>query len=204
MKSFIEKSAAVLMAASVALTACTKDCNSVKFTEAEKAELLEKAYVFTLPLMLTDATFVKMTNTVDPKPQQSPANQFIHARKLANASSKDVVTPNADTNYSQIMMDLSGDPLVVRLPRTDRFCMAEILDAWSNCIAAPDATTIEGEYGYFVFIGPRYQGTIPARTMTPTVPWIFTSSTTSTMRQLTTGYPPRQASSTFISASTTL
>ena len=48
--------------------------------------------------MLTDTTFVKMTNTVDPKSQQSPANQFIHARKLANASSKDVVTPNGDTN----------------------------------------------------------------------------------------------------------
>ena len=130
-------------------------------TDAEKAKLLERAYVYTLPLMLIDATFIKMTNTVEPKQQQSPANQFIHARRLANASSKDVVTPNADTNYSQIMMDLSGDALVVRLPRTDRFCMAEILDAWSNCIAAPDATTINGDYGLFVFTGPRFQGTIP-------------------------------------------
>lgn len=158
----IVKSVAALMAVSVVVSGCTKEKYSVKLTDAEKAELLEKAYVYTLPLMLVDATYIKMTNTVDPKPQQSPANQFIHARKLANASSKDVVTPNADTNYSQVMMDLSGDPLVVRLPKTDRFCMAEILDAWSNCIAAPDATTIEGEYGDFVFIGPKYKGTIPA------------------------------------------
>ena len=29
---------------------------------------------------------------VDPVPQQAPANHFIHALRLANASSKDVVT----------------------------------------------------------------------------------------------------------------
>ena len=28
--------------------------------------LLERAYVYTLPLMLIDATFIKMTNTVEP------------------------------------------------------------------------------------------------------------------------------------------
>ena len=39
--------------------------------------------------------------------------------------------------------------------------MAEILDAWSNCIAAPDATTITGEYGYWVFTGPSFTGTVP-------------------------------------------
>ena len=31
-----------------------------------ETELLERAYVYTLPLMLIDATFIKMTNTVEP------------------------------------------------------------------------------------------------------------------------------------------
>ena len=140
-----------------------KKTTETPLSDAEKSELLERAYVYALPLMLMDATYVKMTNTVDTVPQQSPANRFIHARKLANAKFKDVVTPNSDTNYSQVMMDLSGDALVVRLPRTDRFCMAEILDAWSNCIAAPDATKIpdDKEYGDFVFVGPSFTGTVP-------------------------------------------
>lgn len=55
-------------------------------TDAEKSELLERACVYILPLMLIDATFIKMTNTVEPKPQQSPANQFIHARHPRRAS----------------------------------------------------------------------------------------------------------------------
>jgi hypothetical protein len=132
-----------------------------ELTDAEKAELLERAYVYTLPLMLMDATYIKMTNVVEPSGQQAPANRLIHARQLANASTKEVVTPNVDTNYTQVMMDLSSDALVLRLPHTDRFCLAQILDAWSNCIAAPVATDIEGEYGYYCFTGPNFTGTVP-------------------------------------------
>ena len=81
-----------------------KKTTETPLSDAEKSELLERAYVYALPLMLMDATYVKMTNTVDTVPQQSPANRFIHARKLANAKFKDVVTPNSDTNYSQVMI----------------------------------------------------------------------------------------------------
>ena len=132
-----------------------------ELTDAEKAELLERAYVYALPLMLMDATYIKMTNVVEPVGQQAPANRLIHARRLANANTKEVVTPNVDTNYTQVMMDLSGDALVLRLPHTDRFCLAQILDAWSNCIAAPMATDIEGDYGYYCFTGPNFKGTVP-------------------------------------------
>ncbi len=173
MKLPIKKLTSAALMLLVALTStpfyssCTDDDHSQteggeSLTDQEKAQLLERAYVYTLPLMFVEATFVKMTNTVEPTTQQGPANCFIHARKLANATSRDVVTPNSDTNYSQIMMDLSSDALVVRLPKTDRFCMAEILDAWSNCIAAPDATTIEGDSGYFVFTGPNFTDTVPS------------------------------------------
>jgi len=142
-----------------------KDNNAIPepgpLSEAEKAVLLEKAYVYTLPLMLVNATYQKMTNTVEPNDTQSPANCFTHNRHLSDADNKEIVTPNSDTNYSQIMMDLSKDALVVRLPHTDRFCIAQTLDAWSNCIAAPDATTIDGDYGYFCFTGPHFKGEVP-------------------------------------------
>ena len=157
----------LLLATAIALAGCTGTNDNPAapqpsdLTGAEKAELLERAYVYTLPLMLMDATYIKMTNTEEPVGQQAPANRLIHARRLANASTKEVVTPNVDTNYTQVMMDLSGDALVLRLPRTDRFCLAQILDAWSNCIAAPMATDIEGDYGYYCFTGPAFKGTVP-------------------------------------------
>ena len=153
----------LILLATIIGTGCssTNDNNEGELNDAEKAQLLERAYVYTLPLMLMDATYIKMTNVEEPVAQQAPANRLIHARRLANASTKEVVTPNVDTNYTQVMLDLSGDAVVLRLPHTDRFCLAQILDEWSNCIAAPMATDIKGDYGYYCFTGPNYEGSVP-------------------------------------------
>ena len=156
--------ASLMMLAAIVGTGCasTTDNPVTELNDAQKAELLERAYVYTLPLMLMDATYIKMTNVEEPVAQQAPANRLIHARSLANANTKEVVTPNVDTNYTQVMMDLSGDAVVLRLPHTDRFCLAQVLDAWSNCIAKPMATDIQGDYGYYCFTGPNFKGTVPA------------------------------------------
>lgn len=122
-------------------------------------DTVEQAYIFTLPLMLVDATKAKMTNTVEPTSRQAPVNQLIHAEKLADANSKDVVTPNTDTVYSQVFLDLSQDAVILELPKTNRYCTAEILDAYTNCISILDAA--QEEYTKYIFTGKDFHGEIP-------------------------------------------
>ena len=82
--------AAMLLLATIVGTGCTATTDNptnnpvTELTDSEKAQLLERAYVYTLPLMLMDATYIKMTNVVEPIAQQAPANRLIHARVLAN------------------------------------------------------------------------------------------------------------------------
>ena len=137
-------------------------CSSIQKTvEYDKNALLEEAYVYTLPLMIMDATNTKITNTVTATQHQAPENQFVHARNLATADSKDVVTPNVDTVYSQVFLNLSEDAVVVELPKTDRFCNAEIMDAYSNCISVIDTAKLEEESQKFIFTGPGFKDSIP-------------------------------------------
>lgn len=96
---------------------------------------IEDAYVYTFPLVLMDATKTKMTNTVKATSKQAPVNQLIHAQKLADSNSKDVVTPNVDTIYSQVLLDLSKGPVMFEKPAVDRFCSVEVIDAYTNCVA---------------------------------------------------------------------
>lgn len=132
-------------------------------TEEEKFAILKEAVIYTLPLMLMDATSTKMTNTVHATSAQAPVNQFIHAAKLADASSRNVVTPNADTVYSQIFLDLnSEDGVIVELPKTDRFCTAQVLDAYTNCVTIIDCTSFEKETEKFIFTLPDFKGEIPS------------------------------------------
>lgn len=140
------------------------ESNTDSQTQDENAlyQKLEKAYIYTLPLMIMDATNTKMTNTEIATTVQAPPNQFIHAKHLADAQSKDVVTPNVDTIYSQVYLDLSQDAVVMELPKTDRFCMAEVIDAYTNCIALIDAASFENSSELYIFTGSSFTGEIPS------------------------------------------
>lgn len=133
----------------------------IELSEAEKEDILTKAYVFTLPLMMEYSTFIKATNTVKATNVQAPVNQFIHAANLATADFKDVVTPNVDTVYSQIFLDLTDDAVVLEFPKTDRFCTVEIMDAYTNCINLIDTTKFENEIEKFIFTGTGFEDKIP-------------------------------------------
>ena len=98
-------------------------------------ETVSEAYIYAFPLVLTDATKTLSTNTDGTMTGRAPINQFNHAKKLADASFRTVVTPNVDTVYSQAWLDISTEPMVYVLPETDRFCNVQLLDAWTNTAA---------------------------------------------------------------------
>lgn len=114
-------------------TATTAQTN--KFTDDSNWDVIRDAYIYTFPLVLLDATKTKMANTVTATAKQAPVNQFIHAEKLADSSSKDVVSPNVDTVYSQVLLDLSNGSVMMEKPAVDRFCSIEVIDAYTNCAA---------------------------------------------------------------------
>ena len=62
----------------------------------------------------------------------------MHSVALADAQFRTVVTPNVDTIYSQVWYDLSEEPMVYELPKTDRFCKVQVLDGWTNTAAVLD------------------------------------------------------------------
>jgi len=140
---------------------CTAEQMNLFEARCEEKTLLEDAYMFTLPLMMMDATCVKMTNTVKATAQQAPVNQLIHAENLATAEFKDVVTPNVDTVYSQVFLDLSEDAVILEMPKTERFCTAQVLDAYTNTIAVIDASTLKADSEKFIFTGTEFEGAIP-------------------------------------------
>ena len=91
-------------------------------------ETVEDAYVYAFPLVLMDATETSATNTEEVVTKKAPVNQCIHSVALADAQFRTVVTPNVDTIYSQVWYDLSEEPMVYELPKTDRFCKVQVLD----------------------------------------------------------------------------
>ena len=121
------------------LSACSAKKTQPDTPDTETVwETVSEAYIYAFPLVLTDATKTLSTNTDGTMTGRAPINQFNHAKKLADASFRTVVTPNVDTVYSQAWLDISTEPMVYVLPETDRFCNVQLLDAWTNTAAVLD------------------------------------------------------------------
>lgn len=154
----MKKILAVLLSVSMMLS-----CGLLSACSAEKAELntdtvwemVNEAYIYAFPLVLTDATKTLSTNTDGSMTGRAPVNQFNHSKKLANASFRTVVTPNVDTIYSQAWLDISTEPMVFVLPETDRFCNVQLLDAWTNTPAVLDKA------GAYAITLPDWKGELP-------------------------------------------
>lgn len=138
----------------------------MKNLSSDKKARLQDAFIFTLPLMMVDATSTKFTNTVEATAEQAPINQMFHAAELVDAAFTDIVTPNTDTIYSQAFLDLSADAVIFEFPKTDRFCTVQILDAYTNTVVILNLVRLSGDKTKFILTGPNFNGAIPAG-MTP-------------------------------------
>ena len=116
---------------------------------------LEEAYVYAFPLVLMDATRISATNTESVVPGKAPINQFMHGAGTVNARFKTVVTPNVDTVYTQVWLELGTEPMIFTMPAADRFFNVQLLDAWTNTV---DVLTRPGVYA---FTCADWQGELP-------------------------------------------
>ena len=154
----MKKTVAVLLALLMLLSCGLTSLCSAEGTEPDPEaawELVSEAYIYAFPLVLTDATKTLSTNTDGTMAGRAPVNQFNHARKLADASFRTVVTPNVDTVYSQAWLDVSAEPMIFVLPETDRFCNVQLLDAWTNTAAVLDKA------GAYALALPEWEGPLP-------------------------------------------
>ncbi len=126
-------------------------------------EKVYKAYIFSFPLMIMDAIMRVSTNTEEPGgPGKAPANRWMHAKELATASFRQVVTPNVDTIYSQIFIDLSKDALVLHKPAVSRYVMFQIMDAWSDTISVLGTGGDTDDERTYLLTGPSFSGEVPS------------------------------------------
>lgn len=117
---------------------------------------LQEAYLYAFPLVLTDATKTAATNTKFPdNAGHAPVNQLIHATGLATSETRMVVTPNVDTLYTQAWLDLASEPMIYRMPASERFFNVQVLDAWTNTV------TVLKKTGDYAFVRSGWKGTLP-------------------------------------------
>jgi hypothetical protein len=75
-----------------------------------------------------------------------------------------IITPNSDTPYSYLIMDLRAEPMVVSLPaiEKDRYYSLQLVDLYTNNVDYIGTREDGNGGGKFLIAGPGWKGTKPA------------------------------------------
>ena len=125
-------------------------------------EDIVNAYIYGFPLVLTNTTKDVLTDTPTLTEYKAPINQFLNKKTFPDPSFTEVVSPNADTLYSQAWLDVSKEPIILTVPEMgDRYYLFPMLDEWTNVFFFPGTRTTGHNKGNFAIAGSSWKGTLP-------------------------------------------
>lgn len=76
-------------------------------------------YVYGLPLVMAYQVMYEQAIDSNSGQYHGPLNTLVNAQRVSTPEDTAVVTPNADTPYSFVWMDLRAEPMVVAVPAID-------------------------------------------------------------------------------------
>ncbi len=109
------------------------------------------------------ALFAYNVNTKGPE-YKGPFNKLTNTARVYTPADKAVITPNSDTPYSFITMDLRAEPMVLTLPAVEknRYYSVQLIDCYTHNFAYLGTRATGNKPGKYLVVGPGYKGEKPA------------------------------------------
>jgi hypothetical protein len=158
---FLSRSLVVLALALV--FASTAAADTANITPDEARAIAKEAYVYGFPLV--DNYRVEYSYFEDRQDPdfKAPWNQIANISRVFTPADTAVQTPNSDTPYSWLGLDLRAEPIVLTLPPIEkkRYYSVQLTDAYTfNFAYLGSRTTGNGE-GSYLIAGPSWKGQKP-------------------------------------------
>jgi hypothetical protein len=130
---------------------------------AEARTIAKEAYIYGFPMVdnyrIQHAYFVDREN-----PEfKAPWNQIRNIPRVYTPEDKAIQTPNSDTPYSMIGMDLRAEPIVLTVPpiEKDRYFSIQLIDLYTFNFAYIGSRTTGNDGGSYLIAGPDWKGETP-------------------------------------------
>jgi hypothetical protein len=129
----------------------------------ETRQIAKDAYVYGFPLVANYQTMYKQAIDTKDMDYRAPFNQLARSKGVATPDDKFVVTPNSDTPYSFLWLDLRAEPVVVTMPKIEkgRYYTAQLIDLYTFDFAYLGSRTHGNDGGQYLIAGPGWTGETP-------------------------------------------
>jgi hypothetical protein len=132
-------------------------------TPEETRSIAREAYIFGVPMVDTYKTMHAFS--IDKKNPQykGPFNSILNFARVFTPADTAFVTPNSDTPYSFVGLDLRAEPVVLTVPRIEkeRYFVFQLMDLYTFNFDYIGSRATGNDGGTYLFAGPRWKGEVP-------------------------------------------
>jgi hypothetical protein len=137
-------------------------------------DIAEAGFIYGLPIVMNYGVMYEYAVDRNSGQFKAPFNQIKNEPNVFTYKDTAIVTPNSDTPYSFVWMDLRAEPIVLSVPAVDpkRYYSVMLCDGNTYNYGYLGSRATGSEAGDYMVVGPDWKGTIP-----PGIKKVFRSST---------------------------
>jgi hypothetical protein len=145
-----------------------------KLAKGEAKQIAEEAFIYAFPMVMSYGILYEYFIDKSSSQYKGPINQIFNEANVFTPKDTAVVTPNSDTPYSFVEMDLRAEPVVLSVPEVEkvRYYSVQLTDMYTFNFGYIGSRATGNDAGSYMVAGPNWKGEAP-----PGVKKVFRSET---------------------------
>jgi hypothetical protein len=167
----------VIAAVAVVLTGCDKKGDSIGYAERKDAArgvaapsitetkaIAEEGFIYGLPIVMNYAVMYEFCLNKNSGQYKGPFNEIFNEHRVFTYKDTAIVTPNSDTPYSMLWVDLRAEPMVISVPAVakHRYYSVQLIDGNTYNYGYIGSRATGSDPGDYLVVGPDWKGETPA------------------------------------------
>jgi len=172
-KGWLFRGAASAVIPMMLLSGCSKKNDAISKAEktekdrptiAETRSIAEEGFIYGLPIVMGYAAMYEFAVDRNSGQFKAPFNEILNEHRVFTYKDTAIVSPNSDTPYSVVWMDLRAEPIVLSVPAVEksRYYSVQLCDGNTFNYGYIGSRTTGNGAGDYMVVGPDWKGETPA------------------------------------------
>lgn len=130
---------------------------------SEVKAIAAEGFIYGLPIVMNYAVLYDFVIDRNSGQWKAPFNEISNDRRVFTYRDTAVVTPNSDTPYSMLWLDLRAEPMVISVPAVEkkRYYSVQLVDGNTFNYGYIGSRATGNTAGDYLVVGPRWKGQAP-------------------------------------------
>ncbi len=130
----------------------------------ESKDIAEAGFIFGLPIVMNYGVMHDFVIDKNSGQYKAPFNTIKNEAAVFTYKDTAIPTPNSDTPYSMLWLDLRAEPMVISVPAVprDRYYSVQLCDGNTYNYGYMGTRATGTDAGDYLVVGPDWKGTVPA------------------------------------------